>query len=103
MKRWYWLLRIECLLLLLIYPLVALASVMSLAAPSYTTMPYFDKAIIKAFLWLTLCYPITVIVIEVMSHSVRKHSDWMKAVRIQLIPVAYQLICLILAFYWSTL
>ncbi len=103
MKRWYWLLRIECILMLLVYPLFALASVMSLAAPSYTTMPYFDETIIQTFLWLTLCYPMTVIVIETMNSSIRKRNDWTKALKNQMIPVYYQLICLILAFYWSTL
>ncbi len=104
MKLLYFVLRIESLLLLIIYPFVALASLMSLAAqgdglPSYFTN--FDIFMLNAFLWLTLAYPVAVIVTEIINRPITKTVNWKKALQIQLIPIVYQIICLALGFYWS--
>ncbi len=108
MKRWYWLLRIESFLVLLIYPLVALASLMSLsAAADYTpaNQSAFDTFMINSFLWLTLIYPAFVILAEVLNWNLRREELWSRAVIIQLLPVGHQFICVLLAVYcvyWGT-
>ncbi len=67
MKLLYLALRTESLLLLLIYPFVALASVMGLGAAGMTSQggfhsSPFDMFMVKSFLWLTLLYPISVLI-----------------------------------------
>ncbi len=106
MKLLYFVLRIESLLLLIIYPFVALASLMSLAAQGDgvpSDFNYFDILMINAFLWLTLAYPASIIVTEIMNRPIAKAADWQKAVKVQLIPIIYQVICLFLVLYWATL
>ncbi len=104
MKILYFILRIESLSLLIVYPFIALASLMSLAAsaaPSPSHLSYFDILIINAFLWLTLVYPAAIIVTEIINRPITKTANWKKALQIQLIPIVYQIVCLALGFYWS--
>ncbi len=106
MKRLYWMLRIESLLVLLIYPLVALASLMSLAASadySSKEQSTFDSFMIDSFLWLTLIYPASVILVEVINWNMRKNEQWHRAAKIQTLPVGYQAVCVLLAVYWGTI
>ncbi len=102
MKRMYWLLRIESFLILIIYPFVALASMMSLAAsgaPSLTAISDFDRFLMNSFLWLTLLYPVSVILTEILNWGVRKKELWARALTIQTFPVFFQIVCVLLAVY----
>ncbi len=101
MKILYFILRIESLSLLIVYPFIALASLMSLAASAAPSPSYFDILMINAFLWLTLVYPAAIIVTEIINRPITKTANWKKALQIQLIPIVYQIVCLALGFYWS--
>jgi hypothetical protein len=98
-RFWIWLLLGAAPLL--IYPIVLLANVMSLAAqPSSQPVPILLQLSSKAFLWSSTLYPIVYLYYARKAIANSKQGDSRTAVTMSLLPLVYLILVLIFLCAW---